>query len=847
MTIDHVRALTRPLLRPPAALSELRTRLLLLGFWTVMGAMETAKELASARFQQIDRTVADAILVNFPWWFFWAFGTLLVVALAERWPPAGPGGQRWRAWLTHGVAAAAVSVTHLTLHGVLVFFAVARGRTAGAELGAQVEFWLQGYAVLDFFVYWMVLGAYYALLYHRRFVEGELREAEAHAVAMRLEAEAVAAKLRALQMELNPHFLFNALNAVSGLVEEGRSTEATTVIARIGDLLRTTLRTGREREISLRRELEFVGLYLDMERVRFGPRLRIDVDVDETLFAARVPPMILQPLVENAVRHGAAKVSTATSIQVRAGLEGSCLRLDVIDDGPGLPSSPRLRDGTGLGNVRERLATLYGSDARLALTAPPRGRGLQATIRIPYHATEPDVVRARSAGDAAFAAPADRGAPSASAAPSVPSAPSVPAASSVPTAPAASPVPGVPAARRVPGALAVLFLAVFGSATGAHPDPLGAQDTVLFAEDFEAGLVRWRFPLGSGHLLTPTEDGGTALSLETRDLPVYAIVDGSEEWGAVRVEGRVLFPDDEDNYLGFIYCFRDDGRRMDFGSMYIKGNDGYVQANPHFDTNVGRAVYPELRAPLTGGSAIEIGQWQRFALEVVEGRAHLYVGDAEEPVITVAFGAEPEGAFGFEPRNPGGAVWIDDIVVRRIDGFTYRGPPRPEVPYRPESRVTEWEALGPLARFAPEVEAGGGEPGDMAGAEGDGMVEEAGRVLRWLPFPTDARGAVATGRLTEFRGDRRTAYFRTRIEAARTGPAVLRFSTADPLAIWLNGTFIGFAPPRAAAWWDAGENEERRPVHARVDLREGTNTLLVRVVGGLYASGGFFLSIHPGA
>ena len=116
--------------------------------------------------------------------------------------------------------------------------------------------------------------------------------------------------------------------------------------------------------------------------------------------------------------------------------------------------------------------------------------------------------------------------------------------------------------------------------------------TQLFFDDFEADLTRWRFPYGSGHAIV-ARDGNRALRLETVSLPVLALMEGSERWGDVRIEGRVLFPDDVHNYLGFIYRYGAEDGRMNFGSVYIKGNGSYLQANPHHDTNVGRTVYPE--------------------------------------------------------------------------------------------------------------------------------------------------------------------------------------------------------------------------------------------------------------
>lgn len=369
-----------------------------------------------------------------------------------------------------------------------------------------------------------------------------------------------------------------------------------------------------------------------------------------------------------------------------------------------------------------------------------------------------------------------------------------------------------------------LFAAGAAAQTAAQP-----THSVLFAEDFERGLDGWAFPFGQGHevLAEPGTDNAV-LALRTVHAPVYALIRGSEEWGDVRIEGRVLFPDDDHNYLGFIYRYRDDGRRIDFGSVYIKGNGSYVQANEHHDTNVGRTVYPELRANLDGPRAIEIGVWQRFALEVVGPAAHLYVGDLTAPVLTLPAAGAGTGAFGFKPRNPGAGVWIDDISVRGIEGFSYDGVPVPDPRYRRADLATDWRVLGPLPAHSMEVETG---------------AEPRPEPNRWTPFPADHRGAVLTGRSTEFRRDLRVAYFRTSVNRARAGEAQLCIATADDLAIWVNGSFIGFAGRQEVAWWDAGVNADHPPLRADVVLREGPNEILVRVTGGTYATGGYYLGV----
>ena len=392
-------------------------------------------------------------------------------------------------------------------------------------------------------------------------------------------------------------------------------------------------------------------------------------------------------------------------------------------------------------------------------------------------------------------------------------------------------------AKRLFSAAAMLLtVALLPGPAVVGQSPRSPAGEVLFNEDFESGLGRWSFPFGSGHGLVQTGDEHeTALAMETVGAPVYALVTGSETWGDVRIEGDVLFRDDDHNYLGFIYRYRDDGRRIDFGSLYIKGNGGYVQANEHADTNVGRTVQPEIRATLEGSRTVNIGAWQRFALEVRGAVAHLYVGDMEQPVVTMPPAATREGGFGFKPRNPGAGVWIDNLVVRPIRRLTYDGPPRPDPAYRPNDWLTDWEVLGPLGGHSLAVET-------VADGTPDHVVDGERRV-RWRAAPADHRGAVLTGRVVEFRGNRHVAYYRTTVHSDAARTALLRTSTADDLAIWVNGTFVGFAARQGFAWWDALHNDDHAPVRASLPLRSGSNEIVVRVVGGVYATGGFYLAV----
>jgi two-component system LytT family sensor kinase len=198
--------------------------------------------------------------------------------------------------------------------------------------------------------------------------------------ALRAEAAVNRARLDALRWQLNPHFLFNALNGISTLVVEGRAREAATMIARLGDLLRGTLEQQSD-DITVASELELVRLYLDIEQARFGDRLALDFAVDANAWQARVPAMLLQPLVENAVKHAIAPRERGGTIRIGATRVGADIELFVEDDGPGLTATNGA--GIGLENVRQRLQHLFGDGPRLELSRAAIG-GVRATIRLPY-------------------------------------------------------------------------------------------------------------------------------------------------------------------------------------------------------------------------------------------------------------------------------------------------------------------------------------------------------------------------------------------------------------------------------------------------------------------------------
>jgi len=197
---------------------------------------------------------------------------------------------------------------------------------------------------------------------------------------LRAEAAAQRARLDALRWQLNPHFLFNALNGISTLVVEGHSAQAATMISRLGGLLRSTLEQSED-EVTLAAELELMRQYLDIEQARFGERLAVDVNIDADAWNGRVPVMLLQPIVENAIKHAIATRERGGRIMVGARRAGGMLELFVDDDGPGLARSNG--EGVGLTNVRQRLEQLYGPKQKLDLV-PNADGGVRVQIHLPY-------------------------------------------------------------------------------------------------------------------------------------------------------------------------------------------------------------------------------------------------------------------------------------------------------------------------------------------------------------------------------------------------------------------------------------------------------------------------------
>ena len=239
------------------------------------------------------------------------------------------------------------------------------------------------YFVMNLIMYWMVVFGYVGWHYYQRCGEREVQAAE-------LRRELVEARLEALRMQLNPHFLFNTLHAISALIHDDPEA-ADRMVARLSELLRLSLDQSRPQQVPLSEEMAFLGRYLEIERARFGERLKIEMQIEPAAQDAMVPFLLLQPLVENAVRHGIEPREQTGHVAISAQRNNGRLELRVRDDGAGLPAGADApaRQGIGLSNTQSRLRHLYGEDFRFELARLAEG-GLEARIAIPYRTAATD-------------------------------------------------------------------------------------------------------------------------------------------------------------------------------------------------------------------------------------------------------------------------------------------------------------------------------------------------------------------------------------------------------------------------------------------------------------------------
>ena len=350
---------------------------LILGFWTILSVFFASQ--AYLYQASIGHPVSWSVALNYAVsrWYAWGLLAPLIFHLARR---HRIENREWRsAALFHLGAAVLIAPLQVVVESLfrLGLFALFGADPVGPrELLAQASSYLIGRSFDNLLTYGEIVAVCYLIDYYRKYRERELR-------ASQLEAKLAQAELMRLRMQLHPHFLFNTLHSIAALMHKNIPA-AERMISRLGDLLRLSLESAGREDITLKQELEFLQGYLEIEQTRFQDRLTVQFDIDPRTLDARVPNLILQPLVENAIRHGIAPRSAPGRVEVRARRKGGLLQLQVIDDGPGVSAGAerRPRSGIGLSNTRARLQQLYGPRHRFELRNAPQG-GLLVTLAIP--------------------------------------------------------------------------------------------------------------------------------------------------------------------------------------------------------------------------------------------------------------------------------------------------------------------------------------------------------------------------------------------------------------------------------------------------------------------------------
>jgi sensor histidine kinase YesM len=350
---------------------------IIFGAWTLVGLLMTSqdyvRQIRAGRHPDWQKML---FLIELPFAYLWALFTPLLLRLSRRFPIER--GRMLRDILVHlsvSLLLSAFTMAGFSTLNTFLFAPESERHFSFSRMLASI------YTFFDYYmlIYWLIVMISHALYYYTRYREGELR-------ASQLQAQLAQAELQALKMQLHPHFLFNTLHSISAL--QLKDIEAANrMIARLGDFLRLTLDNSGAQEVTLQKELEFLKCYLEIESIRFQDRLSVNMDIEPQVLDARVPNLILQPIVENAIKHGIAPRAAPGRIHIRVRRARGLLEIEVEDNGRGLQfngrAARRVKEGVGLSNTRARLDQLYGSSYRLDLANASEG-GLRVTLEIPF-------------------------------------------------------------------------------------------------------------------------------------------------------------------------------------------------------------------------------------------------------------------------------------------------------------------------------------------------------------------------------------------------------------------------------------------------------------------------------
>lgn len=366
---------------PPTSSEDLsgttvsRRWLLVLGVWGGVALFSVGQIYVARSALGEPPPLVPLLILEVPVWAFWALLTVPVVMLARRFPL-----DRSRVLGSVAIHSAAAVVVATIAVGFYMLWYQAYNPYPLRTPSVWAWFWyfFRQQFIVGFMIYWAIVGVYHAFT---NYFLSRVRELE----ATRARSQLSEARLQALKMQIHPHFLFNTLNSISALVEE-QPAEARRIVARLGELLRATLRSDARHVVPLEDELALARDYLGIEQIRFDDRLTVETDVDPEVRRARVPSLLFQPLIENAIRHGIGPMESGGRLWISAERLDGKLVVHIVDDGAGMRDGP-MNEGIGLANVRSRLRELYGPEYSLTLREREKG-GVDVRVEIPLRLPE---------------------------------------------------------------------------------------------------------------------------------------------------------------------------------------------------------------------------------------------------------------------------------------------------------------------------------------------------------------------------------------------------------------------------------------------------------------------------
>jgi two-component system, LytTR family, sensor kinase len=349
----------------------------IIAIWAMLGVIYAGPIYMEVRAEGMDHAAWRIFSWGILSWLAWAPLTPAMIWLARRFSLID--GAWKKNLLVHLPGFILISMAH-SAAATWITLAIKPFDNMGST---PAEFWprflsrVQGSFGSDLLVYGAVIGTCYAFDYYRKYREREV-------LATRLEAQLAQAQLDSLRMQLHPHFLFNTLNGIVGLVRDNKNQAAVSMLVGLSDLLRHTLDHSSRQEVELREEIGFIKLYLTIQEMRFSDRLRVEFDIDPATAKALVPNLILQPLTENALRHGIARTSASGVVGITSAVDNGHLRLMVYDNGAGLPDDWQMKGsaGIGLANTAARLQQLYDDNHQFDIRNRDGG-GVEVMIVMP--------------------------------------------------------------------------------------------------------------------------------------------------------------------------------------------------------------------------------------------------------------------------------------------------------------------------------------------------------------------------------------------------------------------------------------------------------------------------------